>query len=66
MALSVFLVHLIELEIRMIKELGASKAAAVINIEKSEEPGSHQVEADYRNFTPNIDMWPGCVHMKNV
>jgi hypothetical protein len=66
MVLSVFLVHLIDQEIRMRTKLEASKAAADIYMQWSEEPGSCQVEAARLGFAPNMDISSGGIHVQSI
>ena len=47
-------------------KLEASKAAADIYVQPSEEPGSCQVEAARLGFAPNMDMSSGDIHAQSI
>ena len=66
MALNIFLVHLIDKEIRMRTKLEASKAAADIYMQLSEKPGSRQAEAARLGFASNLDIWSSSVHVQSI
>ena len=47
-------------------KLEASKAAADIYVQPSEEPGSCQVEAASLGFAPNMDISSGGIHVQSI
>ena len=47
-------------------KLEASKAAADIYVQPSEEPGSWQLEAARLGFAPNMDISSGGIHVQSI